>query len=149
MQGKGTIHIDITTLAIKLIFSLMSVPDFDGILAVASCFLNIAHMWKSTKLWMGCVCMCVFGHTCVQIAQQGSFLLVSLYSFWCLLWQISVRRDFVCWFISEASCMTFIYWMFLSDLLFVTFERESFVEEWNYMSESSLALKIHLKYHKL
>lgn len=57
------------------------------------------HTWKSTKLKTPCVCACVSLHACMQITQKDSFLLASLYSFWCLLWQISVRGDFLCWFI--------------------------------------------------
>lgn len=62
----------------------------------------IAHTWRSTKLRLICVRESV--HVCVQITQKDSFLLASLYSFWYSLWQISVRGDFICWFIWGQQC---------------------------------------------
>lgn len=95
----------------------------------------IAHTWKSTMLKMVWVCMRVSVHACLQITQKDSFLLVSLYSFWCLLWQISVRGDFVCWFICEANCMTLIYciffeWPAFCDCLKTSWARRVKLNEW-------------------
>lgn len=97
----------------------------------------IAHIWKITKVKMGGegVCMRVSVHACMQITQKDSYLLVSLYSFWCLLWQISVRGDFVCWFICEANCMMLIHcmlfeWPAFCDYLKRSWSRRVKLNEW-------------------
>lgn len=159
MQGKRTIYFNIKKKKVNInlkfsrLFHLCVFQIYYCLWWHLSCSNllpeYLARTWKSTKLKLVCVCvcMCVSVHRCMQITQKDSFLLVSLYSFWCLLWQISVRRDFVCWFICEANCMTLIYCIFLEWPAFCDFLKRSWLRRVK-LNESSLALKVYLKLPK-
>lgn len=92
------------------------------------------------------VALCAWVCACMRANYtKDSFLLASLYSFWCSLWQISVRGDFVCWFIWGQQCdinILYVFWVICFLWLFkeiLTWECKMKWEEWFISSSWSIS----------